>query len=193
MSPCSRPKDCRGQRVTITSVLRGAQQTPTAVLPLIPLKPCLVFCGRDQADIHHLGAPPNADLCIHPRKRERLSTMLSSSPTTLTVPGEEVKDLLLAAGDSSKSFHDGTGCLPCCLCCWGKEYLPDMGEEMRLFFLAHRMSRHLPIHILKTCLGQTEGPTPPASCRLRKTVRELSCFTEASPSNLENILVPSWH
>lgn len=56
------------------------------------------------------------------------------------VPGEEVKDLLLAAGDSSKSFHDSTGCLPCCLCCRGKEYLADKGEEMLLAQEAHSMN-----------------------------------------------------
>lgn len=56
------------------------------------------------------------------------------------VPGEEVKDLLLAAGDSSKSFHNSTGCLPCCLCCRGKEYLADKGEEMLLAQEAHSMN-----------------------------------------------------
>lgn len=76
------------------------------------------------------------------------------------VPGEEVKDLLLAAGDGSKSFHDGTGCLPRCLCCWGKEDLPDTGEETGLVqgtpcFLG-------PQHELTHCLGYKPCARPRA-------------------------------
>lgn len=128
--------------MTITSVLRGAQQTLTAVLPLMSLKPCLVSVAGTKMVISHLGVPPNADLCVHPRTRERLSTVLAPVPThPHMVPGEEVKDLLLAAGDSSKSFYDGTGCLPCRLCCWGKEHLADTGEEMGLTQRTPRSSR----------------------------------------------------
>lgn len=42
------------------------------------------------------------------------------------IPGEEVKDLLLAAGNGGQSFHNGTGCLPCRLRCWSKEHLQGM-------------------------------------------------------------------
>ena len=43
------------------------------------------------------------------------------------VPGEEVKDLLLAAGNGGQSFHNGTGCLPGCLCRRRKEHLQGTG------------------------------------------------------------------
>lgn len=115
-------------------VLRGAQQIPTAVLPLIFLKFCVVSVAGTKMVIYHSEVPPNPDLCIHQSTRKRLNHASHSPnlPYPHMVPGEEVKDLLLAAGDSSKSFHDGTRCLPCCLCRWGKEYLPDTGEEIGL-------------------------------------------------------------
>lgn len=52
-----------------------------------------------------------------------------SLPCTQMVPGEEVKDLLLAAGNGGKSFHDGTGCLPSSLRGGSKEHLQDTGEK----------------------------------------------------------------
>lgn len=44
------------------------------------------------------------------------------------VPGEEVKDLLLAAGDGGQRLHDGAGRLPGSLCRRSKEHLRGRGE-----------------------------------------------------------------
>ena len=48
---------------------------------------------------------------------------------SLMVPGEEVKDLLLAAGDGGQRFHDGAGRLPCSLCRRSKEHLQGVGRS----------------------------------------------------------------
>lgn len=45
------------------------------------------------------------------------------------VPGEQVEDLLLAAGDGGESFHNGTGCLPRSLRRRSEEHLQGAGGK----------------------------------------------------------------
>lgn len=108
--------------------------------------------------------PPSPDLSSPESKGKAFNYASHCPHPAHMVPGKEVKDLLLAAGDSSKGFHDGTGCLPCCLCCWGKEYLPDTGEEMGLGQRTPCFSRPIaradshPSRTLEICLGKGKGP-----------------------------------
>lgn len=65
----------------------------------------------------------------HGLLRKQAKVLGEVSPPSLSqtpgVPGEEVEDLLLAAGDGGQSFHDGAGGLPCSLCGWSEEHLQD--------------------------------------------------------------------
>lgn len=136
--------------------------------------------------IYHSGGPPNPDPCIHQSTRKRLNhaSHCPNLPYPHMVPGEEVKDLLLAAGDSSKSFHNGTCCLPCCLCRWGKEYLPDMGEKIGpaqrppCFSRPRILADFQTPRIVTVSLGTVKGPYHqltqyPVVADLRKAAREL--------------------
>lgn len=64
-----------------------------------------------------------------PRESRKAVDELCPPAPPHTVPGEEVQDLLLAAGDGGQRLHDGTGCPPRGLRRRREEHLQAMGEK----------------------------------------------------------------
>ena len=75
------------------------------------------FCGLPQGTrwLQHRRASRRPGLRTPPGEREGSLDEVPPPrpPRSQMVPGEEVQDLLLAAGDGGQRLHDGAGRLPC--------------------------------------------------------------------------------